>query len=125
MHGQSAKEESMSEMSQEQGRPGGDPLDVVGAVGTEDDVLPGPPGGVVGEESGEDVSPAQSGPANDADQAPEAGPVPDPPGRQMDIDPAAGNDPLDDADTEGMRPPGVGDSTSGSDPMPDMTGTTD
>ena len=116
----------MSEMSQAQGPPGGDPLDLVGAVGTEDDVLPGPPGGVeVGEESGEDVAPAESGSATDADPAPEAGATLDPPGRTMDVDPDAGADPLDEADTEGMRPPGVGNSASGSDPMPDMTGTTD
>ena len=79
----------MSEMSQAQGPPGGDPLDLVGAVGTEDDVLPGPTGGVeVGEESGEDVASAEFGSATDAD-------------------------------------PGVGNSASGSDPMPDLTGTTD
>ena len=116
----------MSEMSQAQGRPGGDPLDLVGAVGTEDDVLPGPPGGVeMGEETAEEASSARSGPAADTGLAAEPGPVPDPPGREMNIDPAAGNDPLDEADTEGMRPPGVGDSSGGSDPMPDMAGTTD
>lgn len=116
----------MSEMSQAQGQPGGDPLDLVGAVGTEDDVLPGAPGGVeMGEDTGEDSSSADSGPAADTGQVAEPGPVPDPPGREMNIDPAAGNDPLDEADTEGMRPPGVGDSAGGSDPMPDMAGTTD
>jgi hypothetical protein len=115
----------VSEMSQAQGRPGGDPLDLVGAAGTEDDVLPGPPGGVeMGEETADEASSADSGPAA-ADQAAEPGPVPDTPGREMNIDPAAGNDPLDEADTEGMRPPGVGDSAGGSDPMPDMAGTTD
>ena len=104
----------MSEMSQAQGRPGGDPLDLVGAVGTEDDVLPGPTGGVdVGEESGEDAPPADSGSMSGADPA----------GREMDVDPDAGADPIDEADAEGMRPPGVGDSESGSDPMPDMSGT--
>ena len=113
----------MSEMSQAQGQPGGDPLDLVGAVGTEDDVLPGPPGGVdVGEESGEDAAPADSGSASDADPAP--GATFDPPGREMEVDPNAGADPIDEADTEGMRPPGVGNSESGSDPMPDMSGTT-
>jgi hypothetical protein len=119
MHDAEAKEQSMSDMSRAQGRPGGDPLDLVGAVGTEDDVLPGPPGGVeMGQQSAENAS-------SDTDQAAEPGPVPDPPGREMNIDPAAGNDPLDEADTEGMRPPGVGDSSGGSDPMPDMAGTTD
>ena len=114
----------MSEMSQAQGRPGGDPLDLVGAVGTEDDVLPGPPGGVeMGEASGEDVPTGESGTVSDTDPASESDDTLDPPGRTMDLDPAAGNDPLDDADAEGMRPPGVGDSSAGSDPMPDMSGT--
>ena len=109
----------MSDMSRASAPSGGDPLDLTGEVGTDDDVLPGPPGGVeMGEETAEEASSADWGPAADADQAAE-------PGRTMNIDPAAGNDPLDEADTEGMRPPGVGDSASGSDPMPDMTGTTD
>ena len=113
----------MSEMSQAQGPPGGDPLDLTGAVGTEDDVLPGPPGGVdVGEEAGEDAPSADSGSVSDADPAP--GATFDPPGRAMELDPDAGADPIDEADAEGMRPPGVGDSESGSDPMPDMSGTT-
>ena len=116
----------MSDMSRASAPSGGDPLDLTGEVGTDDDVLPGPPGGVeMGEETAEEAASADSGPAADADQAAEPGPVPDPSGRQMNIDPAAGNDPLDEADTEGMRPPGVGDSAAGSDPMPDMTGTTD
>ena len=114
----------MSEMSQAQGQPGGDPLDLTGEVGTEDDVLPGPPGGVVdgGEEAGEDATSADSGSVSDADPAP--GATFDPPGREMELDPDAGADPIDEADTEGMRTPGVGDSESGSDPMPDMSGTT-
>ncbi len=49
-----------------------------------------------------------SGTDADADPVPDTGATPDPPGREMNIDPAAGNDPLDEADTEGMRPPGVG-----------------
>jgi hypothetical protein len=116
----------MSEMSQSSAPPGGDPMDLTGEVGTEDDVLPGPPGGVEpGEESAKDVPPGDSGPVTDADQALESGATFDPQGRMMNLDPEAGKDPLDEADTEGMRPPGVGDSASGSDPMPDMTGTTD
>jgi hypothetical protein len=116
----------MSEMSQAQGPPGGDPLDLTGAVGTEDDVLPGPPGGVeVGEGTADDVPPANSGSASEAEPAPESGATLDPPGRTMNLDPDAGKDPLDDVDADRMRPLGVGDSTSGSDPMPDMSGTTD
>jgi hypothetical protein len=116
----------MSEMSQAQSQTGGDPLDLVGAVGTEDDVLPGPPGGEeAGEESARDVRPGDSSPAADADPAPESGATIDPPGRTMNIDPDAGKDPLDDVDSDRMRPLGVGDSASGSDPMPDMSGTTD
>ena len=131
MHDAEAKEQSMSEtpqasgMSQGQSQSGGDPLDLVGAVGTDDDVLPGPPGGVEpGEGTAEEASSAEPGTVADTDSVPNPGPTPDPPGRTMNIDPEAGKDPLDDTDAEGMRPPGVGDSTSGSDPMPDMTGTT-
>jgi hypothetical protein len=115
----------MSEMSQASAPPGGDPLDLTGEVGTEDDVLPGPPGGVeVGEESGEALPSADSGTVGDTDSAPESGAPLNPPGRQMDVDPDAAADPIDEADTEAMRPPGVGGSESGSDPMPDMSGTT-
>jgi hypothetical protein len=39
------------------------------------------------------------------------------------VDPESGRDPLDSADTEGARTPGVGGSESGADPMPDMAGT--
>ncbi len=116
----------MSDMSQAQSQTGGDPLDLVGAVGTEDDVLPGPPGGAeAAEESARDVQPGDSSPAADADPAPEAGATLDPPGRTMNLDPDAGKDPLDDVDTDRQRPLGVGDSSSGSDPMPDMSGTTE
>ena len=117
-----------SGMSQAQSQTGGDPLDLTGAVGTEDDVLPGPPGGVdIGEVPGEETSDADAGSVSEA----VPGPPPDPeailntPGRQMDVDPDAAADPIDQADTEAMRPPGVGGSESGSDPMPDMSGTTE
>ncbi len=114
-----------SGMSQAQSQTGGDPLDVVGAVGTEDDAMPGPPDGVQpGEATAVEASTGDTGTTGEADSVPNPGPVPDPPGRGMNIDPEAGKDPLDDADAEGMRPPGIGDSASGSDPMPDMTGTT-
>jgi hypothetical protein len=116
----------MSDMSRASAPSGGDPLDLTGEVGTEDDVLPGPPGGVeTGEESGEDLPSADSGSVSDADSAPEPGATLDPPGRQMDVDPDAAADPIDQADTEAMRPPGVGGSEAGSDPMPDMSGTTE
>jgi hypothetical protein len=118
----------MSDMSRASAPSGGDPLDLTGEVGTDDDVLPGPPGGVdVGEGTAEEVPSGESDAAVDADPVSDvdADATPDPPGRTMNIDPAAGNDPLDDADAEGMRPPGVGDSAGGSDPMPDMSGTTD
>ena len=112
----------MSEMSKASAPSGGDPLDVTGEVGTEDDVLPGPPGGVeMGEESGEALPAADSGSAADADPAPST-PL-DSPGREMEVDPDASADPIDQADTEAMRPPGIGGSESGSDPMPDMSGT--
>jgi hypothetical protein len=114
----------MSEMSKASGPPGGDPLDLTNEVGTEDDVLPGPPGGVeIGEESGEALPSADSGPGSDADSAAEPGAPLDPPGRQLNVDPDAAADPIDQADTEAMRPPGVGGSESGSDPMPDIAGT--
>jgi hypothetical protein len=118
----------MSEMSQSSAPPGGDPMDLTGEVGTEDDVLPGPPGGVdVGEVPGE-VPPgagSDSGPVSEAVPGPPPDEILNPPGRQMDVDPDASADPIDQADTEAMRPPGVGGSESGSDPMPDMTGTTE
>jgi hypothetical protein len=116
----------MSKMSQASAPPGGDPLDLTGEVGTEDDVLPGPPGGIEGgEESVETVPSSDSGPASETGAAPDPDAILDPPGRQMEVDPDAAADPIDQADTEAMRPPGVGGSESGSDPMPDMTGTTE
>ena len=116
----------MSEMSQASAPSGGDPLDLTGEVGTEDDVLPGPAGGVeVGEVSGESGPAADSGSAADVEPAPESGSTLDPPGRTMEVDPDASADPIDQADTEAMRPPGVGGSESASDPMPDMSGTTE
>jgi hypothetical protein len=116
----------MSDMSRASAPSGGDPLDLTGEVGTDDDVLPGPPGGVdVGEGTAEDTPSGASDTGADADPVSDTDATSDPPGREMNIDPAAGNDPLDEADTEGMRPPGVGDSSGGSDPMPDMAGTSD
>jgi hypothetical protein len=110
-----------SGMSQGQSQPGGDPLDLVGAVGTDDDVLPGAPGGAeAGEASAEDTSTGGSGTAADADPAPDSGATLDP--QKMSVDPDAGSDPLDD-DTEGVRTSGIGGSGSSSDPMPDMSGT--
>jgi hypothetical protein len=115
----------MSDMSRESAPPGGDPLDLTGEIGTEDDVLPGPPGGVeVAEESGEDLPSPETGSVSDAEPSPEPGATLDPPGRQMEVDPDAAADPIDQADTEAMRPPGIGGSDSGSDPMPDIAGTT-
>ena len=116
----------MSEMSKASGPPGGDPLDLTNEVGTEDDVLPGSPGGgEAGGQSGADLPSADSGSVSDADSAAESGAPLDPPGRQLDVDPDAAADPIDQADTEAMRPPGVGGSESGSDPMPDIASTTD
>jgi hypothetical protein len=115
-----------SGMSQAQSQVGGDPLELVDAVGTEDDALPGPPDGVEpGDATAEETAAGGYGAADDTDSAAEVAPTPNPPGRTMNVDPDTGKDPLDEADAEGMRPPGVGDSASGSDPMPDMTGTTD
>ena len=116
----------MSDMSQAQGVSGGDPLDLVNATGTEDDVMPGSPAEVGGD--GEDVNDGVSGTAMDmvnADPAPEGGATLDPPGAEP---PAAesGVDPLQGTEASNVQVPGEagGDLESGADPMPDMSGTT-
>ena len=110
-----------SGMAQGESGVGGDPLDLVGAVGTDEDVLPGPPGAAeAGEATAEDTAPGDSSAAANADPAPESGASLDPPRSNPDAD--AVSDPLDD-DAEGIRTLGIGDSGSGSDPMPDMSGT--
>ena len=108
----------MSEMSQAQSQTGGDPLDLTGAVGTDPDVLPGPPGGADVGDEGRDIPSAESGPVAESDPAPESGATLDPPRSD------AVSDPLDD-DAEGIRTLGIADSGATSDPMPDMSGTSD
>ena len=111
----------MSEMSQASAPSGGDPLEVMPESGAKDDVLPGPPADV---DSTDERPGGTGGDAPDTvDPGPEAGTLADPPAPDDEIDPTAGADPLDAADTEGARTPGVGGSESGSDPMPDMAGT--
>lgn len=110
----------MSDMSQAQGGvSGGDPLDLVNATGTDDDVMPGP-GNTDADDSGDDPSDGVSGRAMDMvneDPAPEGGGATlDPPDSEPDH--ASGVDPLQDANAAG------GDLESGADPMPDMSGTT-
>ena len=113
----------MSEMSQASAPSGGDPLEVMPETGAKDDVLPGPPADV---DPTDDRSGGTRGDAPDtADPGPEAGTLVDPTARGDDIDPDAAADPLDAADTEGARTPGVGGSESSSDPMPDMAGTSE
>jgi hypothetical protein len=121
-----AKEQSMSEtptasgMAQGESGVGGDPLDLVGAVGTDDDAMPGPRDGAESGSAADDTSTGESSAAGAADPAPESGATLDP--QTMSVDPDAGSDPLDD-DAEGIRTPGIGGSGSSSDPMPDMSGT--
>jgi len=121
----------MSDMSQAQGVSGGDPLDLVGATGTDDDAMPGSEVGAAdttdGGDTGEDAD-GVSGRAMDmvnADPAPEGGATLDPPGAEP---PAAesGVDPLQETEASGVQVPGEagGDLESGADPMPDMSGTT-
>jgi hypothetical protein len=110
----------MSDMSQAQGVSGGDPLDLVNATGTEDDVLPGAPEevGGPGDDTGEDND-GVSGRAMDmvnADPAPEGGASLDPPGAEPPA-PTSGVDPLQGSESGG-------DLESGADPMPDVSGTT-
>ncbi|HZA73296.1 MAG TPA: hypothetical protein VE476_10330 [Propionibacteriaceae bacterium] len=117
----------MSDMSQAQSQTGGDPLDLVNAAGTEDDVMPGP-ANIDADDSGEDAGDGVSGRAMDMgneDPAPEGGASLDPPGAQP-PDPASGVDPLHETEASNVQVPGEagGDLESGADPMPDMSGTT-
>ena len=115
----------MSDMSQAQSQTGGDPLSLVNATGTEDDVMPGPAdvdaGNDPGGEAGDDVSGRAMDMVN-TDPAPEGGASLDPPGTEV-TDPASGADPLNEAEVSGMQAPG-GNLEAGADPMPDMSGTT-
>ena len=114
----------MSDMSQAQGVSGGDPLDLVNATGTEDDVLPGP--GVdpdAADDSGDEGSGRTM--AVDTDPAPAGGATLDPPGADA-PEPTSGVDPLQETEASNVQVPGEagGDLESGADPMPDMSGTT-
>ena len=114
----------MSDMSQAQSQTGGDPLDLVNATGTEDDVMPGR-ADLDANDSGQDASDDLSGGAMDMvneDPAPEGGATLDPPGTEV-TDPASGVDPLNEAEVSGMQAPG-GDLQAGADPMPDTSRTT-
>jgi hypothetical protein len=120
----------MSDMSQAQGVSGGDPLDLVGATGTDDDAMPGPPADLDAADDSDGAEPDDgvSGRAMDmvnADPAPEGGASLDPPGAEA-PDPASGVDPLQETEASGVQVPGEagGDLESGADPMPDMSGTT-
>ena len=95
----------MSDMSQAQGPPGGDPLDLVNATGTEDDVMPGPGVNLDEVDDSDDASGRTM--EVDSDPAPEGGATLDPPDSE-----------ITDED------PGTSDLESGADPMPDMSGTT-
>lgn len=117
----------MSDMSQAQGVSGGDPLDLVNATGTEDDVMPGP-ANIDADDSGEDGSDGVSGKAMDmvnADPAPEGGASLDPPGAEPPA-PTSGVDPLQQTEASQVQVPGEagGSLESGADPMPDQSGTT-
>jgi hypothetical protein len=114
----------MSDMSQAQGVSGGDPLDLVGATGAEDDAMPGSDVADSGDEANDGVSGRAMDMVN-ADPAPEGGASLDPPGAEP---PAAesGVDPLQETEASNVQVPGEagGDLESGADPMPDMSGTT-
>ena len=116
----------MSDMSQAQSQSGGDPLDLVNATGT-DDVMPGPGNIDTDDNDGEDGSDGVSGRAMDMvneDPAPEGGASLNPPGAEPPA-PESGVDPLQQTEASQVQVPGEagGDLESGSDPMPDMTGT--
>ena len=118
----------MSDMSQAQGQTGGDPLDLVNATGTKDEVMPGPGGVDDADDASEDAGDGVSGRAMDMvneDPAPEGGASLDPPGTEP-PDPASGVDPLQETEASNVQVPGEagGDLESGADPMPDMSGTT-
>jgi hypothetical protein len=117
----------MSDMSQAQSQTGGDPLDLVNATGTEDDVMPGP-ADIDADDSGEAGGDDVSGRAMDmvnTDPAPEGGASLDPPGAEPPA-PTSGVDPLQGTEASNVQVPGEagGDLESGADPMPDMSGTT-
>ncbi len=118
----------MSDMSQAQGQTGGDPLDLVNATGTEDDVMPGPAGVDAADNAGGEASDDVSGRAMDmvnTDPAPEGGASLDPPGAEPPA-PTSGVDPLQETEASSVQVPGEagGSLESGADPMPDMSGTT-
>ena len=119
----------MSDMSQAQGVSGGDPLDLVGATGTQDDAMPGSDAEAAGTADSDDgASDGVSGRAMDMvneNPAPEGGATLDPPGTEP-PDPASGVDPLHETEASNVQVPGEagGDLESGADPMPDMSGTT-
>ncbi len=115
----------MSDMSQAQSQTGGDPLDLVNATGTEDDVMPGTAGADAAEGDGsDDVSGGAMDMVN-ADPAPEGGASLDPPGAEPPA-PTSGVDPLQATEASQVQVPGEagGSLESGADPMPDMSGTT-
>ncbi len=114
----------MSDMSQAQGVSGGDPLDLVNATGTEDDVMPGP-GVDLDEVDDSDDASGRTMEVSDSDPAPEGGATLDPPGTDA-PDPTSGVDPLQETEESSVQVPGEagGDLESGADPMPDMSGTT-
>ena len=116
----------MSDMSQAQSQTGGDPLDLVNATGTEDDVMPGPAnvGGTDDAEGGDDVSGSAMDMVNE-DPAPEGGATLDPPGAEPPA-PTSGVDPLQGTESSQVQVPGEagGSLESGADPMPDLSGTT-
>jgi hypothetical protein len=115
----------MSDMSQAQGQTGGDPLDLVNATGTEDDVMPGPAAADAPEGDGSDDVSGRAMDMVNADPAPEGGASLDPPGAEP---PAAesGVDPLQGTEASQVQVPGEagGSLESGADPMPDQSGTT-
>jgi hypothetical protein len=113
----------MSEMSQASAPSGGDPLEVMPDTGAKDDVLPGPPADL------DQVDDRAGGTGDEApglvDQGPEAGRLADSTATRDEVDPDDAADSPDDADADNLRTPGASDAESGSDPMPDMAGTSD
>jgi hypothetical protein len=113
----------MSEMSQASAPSGGDPLEVMPHSGAKDDVLPGPPADMEAADAATDPPSEQSPGSDDQLDGPAAGEPVNSSTVGEPVDPEAGRDPLDSADTEGARTPGVGGSQGAADPMPDMAGT--